>query len=527
MTCPAIKFRSGRWVALGLVLCLGAATVRGQEAPPTAGEILQQFEKRLKALEEENRTLRDQMRSIAEAKGTGGASTVASGTAADPAPAANDGPADPTQGAPTFRVGETGVTTNTRGSKRRLPLKAYLGQGFELSSDDDEFQLQFHNETQVDYRLFDHTGQGTVHNGFFIPRQIWTFNGRMTKKLEFLASFQRGLSGFELRDALVNLKVLDEDRLMLKIGRYRVPFTYEFYAVPNYDLISPERSVFAINFSNIREIGAMAWGTLRDDQIDYAAGAFNGQRNSFEDLNDEPNFVGFLNARPFRHSERLPFLNYLNIGGSTEVGNQAATQAPLALRTSVNASQGSGASTASPAFLSFNNNVREDGMRAMGSLHAAWFYKRLSLLAEWDRGFVNYLPGAGPTTTRVDVPVDAYYVQAGFFLTGENVTRRAPIQIRKPFNLKRGEFGLGAVELAARYSTLHLGGQVFTSGLADPNLWSNDAGVLDLGFNWYINSYLKVYLDWQHTEFGSPVVFEPGRYYLNSELYWARLQFLF
>jgi phosphate-selective porin OprO/OprP len=51
--------------------------------------------------------------------------------------------------------------------------------------------------------------------------------------------------------------------------------------------------------------------------------------------------------------------------------------------------------------------------------------------------------------------------------------------------------------------------------------------VTDIGFNWYLNQYLKVYLDWQHTEFGSPVTFGPGRFYVNSDLYWARLQLLF
>lgn len=523
--------RPARGLMVALASLSAPAVALAQE-PPTI-DVLQRFEERLKALEDENRALREQVRELADSKAASPDAPpgAASGPTPDPNPStAGDSAAAGASGAPTARVGPTAAAFNARGARKRLPLKAWLGQGFELASEDDEYQLQFHNETQVDYRLFDHTGQGTVHNGFFIPRQIWTFNGRFTKNVEYLASFQRGLGSFELRDALMNFKVLDKDRLMIKVGRYRVPYTYEFYAVSNMDLISPERSVFALNFSNMREIGAMAWGLLGDDRIDYAAGIFNGVRNGFEDFNDEPSFVGFFNARPFRHSERFPFLNYLNVGASTDVGNQGNnTQAPLALRTSVNASLASGASTASPAFLSFNNGVRENGMRAMGSLHAAWFYKRLSLLAEWDRGVVNYVatPNAQPFA-RVDVPVDAYYVQAGFFLTGEHVTRRGPFDVKRPFNLKPGEdFGLGAVELAARYATLRLGDEVFSAGLADPNLWSNDAQVTDIGLNWYLNQYLKVYLDWQHTEFGSPVTFGPGRFYVNSDLYWARLQLLF
>ncbi|AMV41004.1 Phosphate-selective porin O and P (plasmid) [Planctomyces sp. SH-PL62] len=522
------RFWLASFLSIAVATAVGSPTASSQEAAPPA-DVLQQFELRLKALEDENRELRDQVKSLVESKSADAESGADDApTSSSDAAAPTSTSEDPTQGEPSFDVGETESTANTAAPKNKRPLKAWLDKGFELTSEDEEFQLQFHNETQVDYRLFDRTGQGTVHNGFFIPRQIWAFNGRLTKKLEYMASFSRGYAGgIELRDAFVNLKVLDEDRLMFKIGRYRVPYTYEFYALSNTDLISPERSVFALNFSNVREIGAMAWGELFDDRVDYAAGLYNGQRNSFEDRNDEPTFVGFFNVRPFRHSTRFPFLNYLNVGASTDVGNLDDRVAPPALRTSVTASQASGSSTASPAFIDFNESVRENGRRTMGAVHAALFYKRLSLLAEWDRGSTNYL--SSPTAAgRVSVPVDAYYVQAGFFLTGEHVTRRAPIKVNRPFNLRRGpDFGIGAIELAARYATLNLGDEVFTRGLADPNLWTNQVGVLDVGFNWYINQYLKVYLDWQRTEFGDPVTFGKGRFFVNSDLFWARLQFLF
>lgn len=537
-------------LALGALLAIVPAAASAQEDERSAAEVLRDFERRLQALEDENRALREQVRTLAEPRpgaGVGSDEDVpgpplipgsgptpanelgrglgpdvegAFGTPSDPVSE------DPTRGSPVRSIGPTGPTSTSRGSRSRLPLKAWLGQGFELASDDDEFQIQFHNETQVDYRLFDHTGQGTVHSGFFIPRQIWGINGRFTRSVEYMATFQRGLGSFELRDALVNFRVRGGDRLMLKLGRYRVPYTYEFYAISNQDLISPERSVYAINYGNNREIGASAWGVLFDDRVDYAVGAFNGPRNSYEDLNDEPNFIGFVNARPFRHSTRFEALNYLNLGGSVDVGNMDSNLAPAPLRTSVNSSLGSGASTASPAFLSFNNSVREEGPRALYSLHAAWFYKRLSVLAEWDRGLVGYR-SAPDAFGRVQVPVDGYYVQAGFFLTGEHVTRRGPIDIKKPFNLKRDEFGLGAFELAARYASLRLGDEVFTTGLSDPNQWSDSVGVYDIGINWYLNKYLKVYFDWQHSEFGDPVYFGQGRFYKTSELFWARLQFLF
>ncbi|WP_165250360.1 OprO/OprP family phosphate-selective porin [Paludisphaera soli] len=516
------------WATLGLLLTPWSLAA-GQEPAPPASEILRQFESRLKALEDENRALREQMRTFVETRGPEAAPerpTVPAPEERATSPSTDSDPISRDLGAPARPVGPTAAAANSRGTRKRTSLNAWLGQGFELTSDNEEFQLQFHNETQVDYRLFDHTGPGSAQSGFFIPRQIWAFNGRLTKSVEYMASFQRGLGSFELRDAFLNFRPYNQDKFMIKAGRYRVPYTYEFYAISNQDLISPERSVYAINFGNNREIGVTAWGVLYDDRLDYAAGAFNGPRNSYEDNNDEPNFIGFVNARPFRHSTRFEFLNFLNLGGTVDVGNSDDRLAPLPLRTSVNAGQGSGSSTASPSFLAFNNTVRESGPRAQYSLHAALFYKRLSLLAEWDYSRINYLPSA--EEPRVPILVDAFYVQAGFFLTGEHVTRRGPIEVKRPLNLKRGkDFGLGAIELGARYASLRLGDDVFTQGLADPNLWTNRVGVTDLGVNWYLNQYLKVYLDWQHSDFGAPVAFAPGQFFLTSDLYWARLQLSF
>ena len=53
--------------------------------------------------------------------------------------------------------------------------------------------------------------------------------------------------------------------------------------------------------------------------------------------------------------------------------------------------------------------------------------------------------------------------------------------------------------------------EIFTAGFADPNLWSNHAWATDVGLNWYLNFYTRVFLDWQHSEFGNPVVIAPNR----------------
>ena len=95
------------------------------------------------------------------------------------------------------------------------------------------------------------------------------------------------------------------------------------------------------------------------------------------------------------------------------------------------------------------------------------------------------------------------------------------------FDLRKGKFGLGAIELVGRYNYLNLGREVFTNGLADRNLWTNQLYTTDLGVNWYWTQFLKVYIGWQHAVFGDPVLYAPGRMQKTSDQFWLRFQIYF
>ena len=140
------------------------------------------------------------------------------------------------------------------------------------------------------------------------------------------------------------------------------------------------------------------------------------------------------------------------------------------------------------------------------------------------------LPGLRPREqpqARTHLPVQSFYVQAGYFLTGETGSSVGIVKPLRPFDLRKGNFGLGAFELTGRYAYLDIGSEVFTNGLADPNLWTNRLSLTDVGLNWHINQYLKFYFDWQHADFGSPVQFAPGRRQSTSDMFLLRAQLFF
>ena len=113
----------------------------------------------------------------------------------------------------------------------------------------------------------------------------------------------------------------------------------------------------------------------------------------------------------------------------------------------------------------------------------------------------------GTTGSPTRIPFGGWFAQAGYILTGETLRNRTLIEPLRPFDLHHGRFGLGAFEVTVRYSELELNRRIFTSGLADPNLWTNYAQMVDVGFKWYLNEAVKIYFDREHAIFGSPVVY--------------------
>ncbi len=259
-----------------------------------------------------------------------------------------------------------------------------LGPGFTMGTENDEYQIQFHNLTQIDGRFYQPGNQTLTPDTFDIARQWFILSGRLSKPYEYYASIAQGGGGFNVLDAFLNVHY--DDRVQFRAGRFRSPFTYEWYAEPVANLINPERSLFGENFALSRATGLMGWGQLFDKRLDYAAGVFNGGRNLLIDRNDAKDVAAFVNFAPFLGSDR-PLLEHLNVGGSVNAGRQSGLPVPQALRT---ANVGVAGMIQNPEFLAFNNDVREVGQRAFWSLHLAYYVRHLSLIGEWQSGYQTY-----------------------------------------------------------------------------------------------------------------------------------------
>ncbi len=394
-----------------------------------------------------------------------------------------------------------------------------------MQSEKGDFELRFNALLQADARTYAQT-MNPVVSDLDIPRMRMYFSGRMTKPFEYQLSFQRSTNSLDVLNAFINVHY--DDRFQLKVGRFKAPYTFEWYKMVTWEMLTPERSPFALNFGPNRQIGAMAWGFLFDERLEYAVGIFDGPRNSYQDSNNAKDIMALFDYKPFFQSGNLALKNFA-IGGSIDKGDENNPLTPAVLHTSTSASSNNLSSTSgdnliSVPFLAFNNNVRERGDRQLFELHASYFYKGLSLIGVWDGGHNSFALTNAPS---VKLPVGGFMVQTGYLLTGETRERLSLVDPIHPFNPRRGEFGLGAIEVQARYSELSVGSQVFTGGLADPNLWSNRVDMVDVGCNWYLNKFVKVYFDWEHAVFAQPVLASPGVFQKTNDLFWMRLMLYF
>ena len=401
------------------------------------------------------------------------------------------------------------IQANETREPDKTATKSNFDQGFQWATEDGEFDLQFHHEAQLDIRAYGQSDSDPVNQfGFYIPRARMIFNGHLTKPIEYNVSINKGLGSLDLLDAYFNFNY--DERLQMRIGRYRVPFTYDWFALSNQFLSTPERSVFASNYGFNRNFAAMMHGELMDEEIEYAVAAANGPRNSYFDTNAAKDVLTYVNFRPFRNSNEFTWLKHLNLGGSFDYGWQDQSPLPVAFRTSANATESAGTVEGVPAFLQLDENVTEKGERLQWELHAALYYKQLSLLGALDRGLNTY--GFSDHAGSVPVHARAWHVQFGYFITGEEVERRTFVEPLRPFDLRSGKRGPGAIELQARFDRFELGDNVFDGGLADHASWTNQVTTIDSGINWYLNKYVKIDFDWQHCLYGSPVTFRPGGY---------------
>ena len=388
------------------------------------------------------------------------------------------------------------------------PRWAGWDNGFFIQSPDKRFVLRITGQIQADHRAFLDDVDFTDVDSFFIRRARLGIEANMFDYYEFRLLPDFGQGQTVIQDAYMNVHYWDA--FQVEMGKLKQPFSYE-QLIQDRFVPTQERSMID-QLVPARDVGIMLHGQhLFGDRLDWGIAFSNGTINGNSDTNDNKDLVGRLAVRPFACSERFPALQGLQLGVSGSTGIEQEPVSPLTLKT-----------PAGVPWFQFNPTVRADGSRKRWSPEISYFFRSFGFATQYFRQEQDLRPaffGAG-SQYRLEIPAEGFYAMATYLLTGEErTTYSAAVVPLRDFDPIHPISNPGAWELVARVSRLDLGDQVFQRlptgrttfvRLADPNRFASSATELTVGFNWYLNAWVRTQFNYERAWFDDPVRLGPG-----------------
>ncbi|MBI1914450.1 MAG: hypothetical protein HYS12_06885 [Planctomycetes bacterium] len=414
--------------------------------------------------------------------------------------------------------GQAGERSSSGGSERGRgsPLAGWDDKrGFYLRSSDNKFNLRLTGQIQGDYRAFLDGDDRTDIDTFLVRRarlgiEATVFNAYEFRLLPDFSNAQTpgGPAQTRIQDAYLNVHYWDA--FQFEIGKFKQPFSYE-QLIQDRFVPTLERSMID-QLVPARDEGVMVHGQkLFGDRLDYALSVSNGEINADFDSEKRKDLNARLAVRPLNDPEFWPVVRGLQLGVAGTIGIEQEPVSPTTLRT-----------PGTVPWFQFNSTVRADGLRRRLSPELVYFYKGLGFAAQYfyqEQRLRPTFSGAGSQFV-LDVPFRGFYVLSTLLLTGEErTTYSQAIMPLRPFDPCHPLTCPGAWELVARTSRLTISDEVFEPlppgrttflNLADPTRYSNGATELTLGFNWYLNAWVRMQFNWEHAWFDDPVRLGPG-----------------
>jgi len=342
--------------------------------------------------------------------------------------------------------------------------------GFQVNSSDGEFKLKFGGRLNADLSFADPDEAvegllGPIEDGSEFRRARLFVSGTIYGNIEFKTEFDFAGGDADFNDVYVG--VLDTPAGNIRLGHFFEPFSLEQHTSSKYFTFL-ERALPNV-FSPARNVGIMFHDTVGDRWM-WAAGVFReadgfGLSSGDGKLNVTARVAGLpINADGGRKLLHLGLsLSRKDLGDSLFRFRQRP-EAHLSPRF---------VDTRSFAAESVDLLALEAAVN-FGSFHAQG----------------EFMTADADASALGDPSFDGFYVQAGYFLTGEHrpySLKQAGFGRLKPKSLFGRNGGAGAWEIAVRYSTLDLNDQAIAGGELDD---------FTLALNWYLNPVTRLQINY-------------------------------
>ena len=338
--------------------------------------------------------------------------------------------------------------------------------GFKTTSSDGDFKLKFGGRIMYDYALWNTNFNGTKEsfNGSEF-RRVRLFNsGQVYKNVKYKIQFDFAGEEVSFKDVYMEItKVPFVGNI--KIGHFKEPFRLEALTSSKY-ITFMERGL-PIAFSPERNVGLMLHNSFLDNKLSIQAGIFQhglnqGPQNDGDgDFGDNRKITSRITFLPINKNDQLL---HLGIGFS----NRKWSDNTYSVSTRPENHLGNKLITAGVSNVEYTN--------LLGTV-IAWVIGPLSIQGEYVITSVN---------ANETINLTSYYGQISYFITGENRQYKNSLAgfDRVSPSKNMGDGGLGALELAARYSSMDLSeAETGTGGIL------ND---ITLGLNWHLNPCTRI-----------------------------------
>jgi len=374
-------------------------------------------------------------------------------------------------------VVQTAPTAVTAKSK---PPVSVASDGLWFSTADGADTLHVHGYAQADDRMFSSNLHGEGLDTFMFRRIRPLFEGTVFNSVDYRFMPDFGQNNPQIQEAYMEWRTFSFAKL--RVGKFKEPVGIEALRSDR-DLTFAERSL-ASDLVPLRYMGAQFGGSIFSNSIGYEVGYFNGSNDgsngNFQWVHDNE-----VAARLFLQPFATTGIGVLRQLGFGMAGSSATQYGSIAGLKTV------GQST----FFKYSSKTFANGQHNRISPQAYYYAGPVGLMGEYtvsSQDVVN-------KNHTANVRNEAWQVAGSVMLTGER-NSYGSIRPRNSFEPTRGFHHLGAIELAVRYSQLRIDGDAFPF-FASPKTAAQQAQERGIGVNWYLNRFVKLTTDYEHTTF--------------------------
>ncbi|MCS3903970.1 phosphate-selective porin OprO/OprP [Methylohalomonas lacus] len=378
-------------------------------------------------------------------------------------------------------------------------VKITTKEKFAVKSADGNWEWGIGGRIMADYAIYDNDTDSSgmevpgLSDGHELRRARLNMSGKfydvwgMKLQVDFAG-------GAEIKDAYIDYSGFENFKV--KVGNFKEPFSLEELTSSKY-ITFMQRSTPVNAFAPSRNLGIAGYTSFAD-QVTLSGGVFgDGIESGSGDDGTSYGVTGRVTFSPIHEAGRVVHLGAAVSQRNTNSNNTVRFRDRFETHVS-------GTRLVDTADLTNTDDVTRYGLEAAG------VWDRLSLQGEYIMADVNRDNGFE------DADFDGFYLTGSFFLTDDH----------RPYDFGPGDFdkvspsttvgkgGIGAWEVAARYSSLDLNDGALNGGKQD---------LLTVGLNWYATKNIRFMANYNQVldlKGGAFDGAEPAAFQARAQVFW-------